>query len=261
MIVFNKISLICSLLLLSASFANAENSNVDGDKKALDQMALMFQKLGGREVWANAKSIYTVERVRHYKYGDGIIETVWRDLENPGASIKLMHPNLNLIYAWNSKFGWVSRKGSLRDLSDDEISQKEIHWHRDLYTLLHQLALGERKLSLKALKPYGFKVLDEDKKKIGEFRLTPGGELSQWQRFGGQESVTYIYGPYKSFGLVNFPDWSTTSDGHWGSYIVQLQPNNLPFEANVSLEKPLSDCTESDWQGGAVNSKCIPKKP
>jgi len=261
MIVFKKFSLICSILLLTASFASAENNNLEGDKKALEQMELMFQKLGGRQIWANAKSIYTVERVRHYKYGDGIIETVWRDLENPGASIKLMHPKLNLVYAWNRTSGWVSREGKLRDLGEDEIDQKEAHWHRDLYTLFHQLALGERELSLKVLKPYGFKVLDEDRKKIGEFRLTPQGELSQWQRFGGQESVIYIYGPYKSFGLVNFPDWSTTSDGHWGSYIVQLQPNDLPFKVNVSLEKPILDCADSDWQGGAVNTHCVSKKP
>ncbi|MFT5208606.1 MAG: hypothetical protein ACI9CE_000320 [Flavobacterium sp.] len=264
MIVFKKCSLVCSLLLLMVAFARAEiaeTNNVGGDKKALDRMETMFQKLGGREVWAKAKSIYTVDRVRHYKYGDGIIETVWRDLEKPGASIKLMHPKLNLVYAWDSDSGWVSREGSLRDLSDDEIDQKESQWHRDLYTLFHQLALGERKLSLKVLKPNGFKVLDENRRKIGEFALTPEGELYQWQRFGGEVSITYIYGPYKSFGMINFPDWSTTTDGHWGSYIVQIQLNELPFAANASLEKPELDCAVSDWQGGAVNTQCAAKKP
>lgn len=241
---------------LSRVSSSESSSSFAGDRLAIERMERMLEKLGGREVWANTLSLLTVERVRHYKYGDGIIETVWRDLDQPGASIKLMHPDLNLVYAWDSTQGWVSRNGVLRDLSKDEIHQKEVHWQRDLYTLFHQLALGDRKLTLKVLKPNGFKILDEDKKKIGEFRLTRSGELYQWQRFGSQKSETYIYGPFKSFGVLNFPDWSTTTDGHWRSYIVQVQPSFKPFGIHVSMEKPESDCSKSDWHGGAVNTNC-----
>jgi len=223
-------------------------------------MEIMLEKLGGKEVWANARSVYTVERVRHYKYGDGIVETVWRDLEKPAASFKLMHPKLDLVYAWNKEFGWVSRDGAVRDLSRDEIQQKIVHWSRDIYTLFHQLAKGERELTIKTMKPNGFRVLDEKKKKIGEFRLTPNGELYQWQRFGSKESVTYIYGPHKSFGAVNFPDWSTTTDGHWASYALQIQPSPKSFESQVSMEKPQPDCDEQAWKGGAVNYDCHEKK-
>ena len=242
------------------SSSELSSSSFAGDPLAIKRMERMLEKLGGRKIWANTLSLLTVERVRHYKYGDGIIETVWRDLDQPGASIKLMHPDLNLVYAWNSTRGWVSRDGVLRDLSKDEIHQKEVHWQRDLYTLFHQLALGDRKLTLKVLKPNGFRILDEDKKKIGDFRLTSSGELYQWQRFGSQKSETYVYGPLKSFGLLNFPDWSTTTDGHWRSYIVQVQPSFKSFSTHVSLEKPESDCSESDWHGGAVNTNCKENK-
>lgn len=239
---------------------SSTSSSIVGETLALERVDKMLEKLGGRKVWANTKSLYTVERVRHYKYGDGIVETVWRDLEKPGASIKLMHPDLNLVYAWNSQQGWVSRDGVLRDLSEDEIHQKEVHWQRDLYTLFHQLALGERKFTVKLLKPDGFRIFDEEKKKISEIRLTRSGELYQWQRFGSQKSETYIYGPLKSFGIVNFPDWSTTTDGHWRSYIVQVQPSFKSFDSHVPMEKPESDCSDLAWQGGAVNTNCHENK-
>lgn len=235
------------LVILSAS---SYGGGLEGDPKALHRVELMFETMGGREVWANARSLYTMERARHPAYGDGIIASFWRDLEKPGEYARLSHKNLDVSYAWNEREGWISRNGELRDFNDDEMKERRYYWGREIYTLYRQLAKGERKLTVRSVEPNGFYVLDETGDKVGEFRLTPRGDLYFWQQLGGDNPVAYVYGPHKDFGEISFPDWGTATDGGWGFYYVQVKPSPKPFHAHVDLTKP-----DTTWSGGALKKK------
>ncbi len=216
-------------------------------------MNRMLEQLGGRDVWANARSLFTMEKARHIDYGDGVVATFWRDLEHPAEKAEFKHSELRVVYAWDKLGGWISSDGEIRDFIDDEISERVSLWHRELFTLYHQMALGNRALKLEKLNPNGFRVFNEESEAIGEFRITPDGELYYWKRLHGNKSKTYLYGPHKSFGAIHFPDWNTSSDGEWGSYFVQVLPSKKPFADHVSIRKPITK-----WQGGAVRKDCTP---
>ena len=221
---------------------------LEGDSRALERVAAMLESLGGREAWANAKSLYTMERARHPAYGDGIVTTFWRDLENPGEHARISHEKLDVHYAWSEKGGWISNDGEVRDFNRKEMKERLYYWHREIYTLYHQLTKGERNLTVRDAKPDGFYVLDEKNEKIGEFRVTADGDLYFWKQMGGDNPVAYVYGPHKDFGAVSFPDWGTASDGGWGFYYVQVRPSRKPFSAHVELKKPATS-----WTGGALH--------
>ena len=239
--------LLCWMLALLCLPASAGGLN--GDTRALERVATMLDSLGGREVWASAQSLYTMERARHPAYGDGIVATFWRDLEQPGEHARLAHEKLDVHYAWNGDGGWISHDGDVRDFNRDEMKERIYYWHREIYTLYHQLAKGERKLTVRDTEPDGFIVLDEKGEKIGEFRLTADGDVYFWKQVGGDSPVAYVYGPHKDFGSVSFPDWGTATDGGWGFYYVQVRPSRKPFNTHVDMKKPATS-----WSGGAIPS-------
>jgi len=94
----------------NASQANVPQSNIlqhkaaqDKNSEAVEQVDKMLSRLGGRKVWQSVRSLYTMEKARHPKYGDGIIASHWRDLEEPAEKGELKHANLSTKYAWNAK--------------------------------------------------------------------------------------------------------------------------------------------------------------
>lgn len=238
-----------SMCLLIVFCMPSHGGGLNGDTRALERVATMFDSLGGREAWASARSLYTIQRARHPAYGDGIVATFWRDLEQPGEHARLSHEKLDVHYAWSSSGGWILRNGEMRDFDRDEMKERLYYWDREIYTLYHQLALGQRNLTVRDAEPDGFYVLDEQGDKIGEFRLTADGNLYFWKQEGGKNPVAYIYGPHKDFGSVSFPDWGTSTDGGWGFYYVQVRPSRKPFSAHVELTKPVTT-----WSGGALHN-------
>lgn len=163
MLIFANLRLLCSLAVLSlfAMPGIAAETAIKGDPEALERMYRMLDNLGGRETWASARSLYTMEKARSSSHGDGIIATFWRDLEHPAEKVELKHPDLDVVYAWDESGGWISRNGDYREFVDDEIGEKVFLWHREIHTLYHQLATGEIPLTLKTLNPDGFRGLPQ----------------------------------------------------------------------------------------------------
>ena len=224
----------------------------DGDVSALQRVEQMLESIGGREAWANAKSLYTMERAWHPTYGDGIVASYWHDLEKPGEFTRLSVVDREIVYGWNEQGGWISRDGELRDYKSDELAERRFYWHREIYTLYHQLAEAKRDLTVKSTERNGFVVIDEADEIIGEFRLTPEGSLYFWGQTCVKDPVAYVYGPHKNFGAITFPGWGTSTDGKWGFYYVQVKPSNKPFDAHVDMTRP-----EKAWSGGAIKKdKC-----
>ncbi len=248
-----RLFLIALYSLLFVSNA-ATAGGLVGDAKALARLDAMFETLGGRDTWASARSLYTMERARHPKYGDGIVAVFWRDLAEPGEYARMSHEKFEIKYAWDESGGWLLRDGELRDFSDDEMAERRFYWHREIYTLYHQLAQGKRKLTLKSVEPNGFLVMDEQGEKISEFMLTADGDLYMWRQLGGDDPVAYVYGPHKDFGKVSFPDWGTSTDGGWGFYYVQVKPSSKSFASHVDITPP-----NQGWAGGAIKKdQCEP---
>lgn len=225
--------------------------NVQGSEKALHRLHLMFESMGGNEAWANAKSLYMIQRTRSPRIGDGILTMSWHDLEAPGEWGDVQHANLKVRYAWSEDGGWLRKGGEYRDYIADEIKERMFYWERDLYTLYRRLARDEAGYTVKAAEPFGFTVLNSEFEEIAEFQLTRDGELYRWQQLGGKKQHTLLFGPYKSYGETRFPDWMTSADGTWGAYQIQVMPSPIAFREQVSLKKPVRE-----WHGGAVKSNC-----
>ncbi len=223
-----------ALAITPAAFANG----LAGSEEALARVDLMLEGMGGKERWANAKTLYIEERSYHPSTDGPITSTFWRDLEKPGEWTSLKSGTFDVLYAWDASGGWFSRNGELRDYSKEELEERRYYWHREIYTLYHQLARGERALKIESVDLNGFSVTNEDDEKIGDFHLTKTGDLFFWQQFGGEDPVAYVYGPKKEFGTIEFPDWGGSTDGNWRFYYVDLKLSSEPIDRHTSLQRP-----------------------
>ncbi|MCB1693282.1 MAG: hypothetical protein KDI19_10985 [Pseudomonadales bacterium] len=239
---------LCLVALLLASTPDLLAAGLHGDQEALARVDRMYARLGGKALWAGARSLHTIERARDPKYGDGIVATYWRNLEAPGERVEYRSADLNLVYAWDEEGGWMMRDGKVTDFTGDEIRERAASWRGDLYTLFHQLAAGTRNLEVRSLAPDGFDVLDEAGSKMAEYHLTRDGDLYRWRQFQGDTPTSWVYGPHRNFGDVSFPDWGTSSDGDWGFYYLAVEPSDKPFSRNASTHKP-----KTEWLGGALH--------
>lgn len=235
-IVFVATFAVAAVILFAPNSAHAQG--MSGDEEALARVDLMLERIGGKDLWAGAKTLYIEERSYHPNTEGPITSTFWRDLEKPGEWTSLKGEGLDILYAWDAASGWLSRNGEVRDFSEDEMEERRYYWHREIYTLYHQLAKGERALTISTVGINGFSVANEEGDKIGEFHLTKTGDLFFWQQFGGEDPVAYVYGPKKDFGSVKFPDWGGSTDGNWRFYYVTLEHSSESVDQHVSLAKP-----------------------
>lgn len=222
---------------------------VAGQQDADRQVERMLANLGGREVWASAKSVFTMERARYPVYGDGIIASHWLDLEAPGERMAMLGESLDLEWAWQPSGGWFRRGEDVRDFESDELAERQNAWERDLFRLLQRLARNDAALAVRAIDKGGLHI-SEGESALGELWLTRDGDLFRWKRPGKKE-VTMIFGSMQDFGNVRFPDWGTSATGEWSAYYTQILLSPKPFLSNTTLRHP--HARTPNWQGGALH--------
>lgn len=221
-----------------------------------DRVDMMLEALGGRQVWAAARSVHTMERARYPVYGDGVVASHWLDLELPAEKVAISGERVDIEWAWQASGGWVRRGDEVRNFEGKDIEDRRAVWNVDLVRLLMRLARKDAAFELKPLDPLGILVLDKGEP-VAEFYLTRDGELFKWRRLQGKE-VTMIFGSLRNFGKVRFPDWGTSTTGEWSAYFTLVQLSNQPLAQNVSFKKP--GATGSEWHGGALHpDRCEPE--
>ncbi len=221
---------------------------------ASERVESMLEALGGREIWASARTLYLTERARHAVYGDGIVATHWRNLEAPGERMRWDGDHIDFEMAWTSQQGWVRRGGDLRDLKPAELNTRRLAWPGDLFVLLHRLATNDKTLTI-ALDGSSIIVTDPAGTRIARLQLTNRDEISVWEK-AAEHPAMFLFGPYRRFGEVRFPDWSAISNGEWAAYHVQLRLSQQAFLKNVSVKRPCLG-----WQGGALHGAGCDETP
>lgn len=236
-------------LLLAAPLASA------GPKDPDVQVERLLTNLGGRDVWASAQSVHTMERARYPVYGDGIIASHWLDLEAPGERMAMRGQSIDLEWAWQPSGGWFRRGEDVRDFEAEELVARRNAWERDLFRLLRRLARNDDALTVSVIDKGGLRIT-EGESALGELWLTRDGDLFRWKRLGKKE-VTMIFGSIQDFGNVKFPDWGTSATGEWSAYYTQIFLSPKPFLSNTSLRHP--NARAPNWQGGALHrEQCEP---
>lgn len=226
-------SMIAVFSALMAALASAQAQDLKGDADAVDAVRLMIDRLGGEEVWSNARSMHLVYEGWRTEPPEPVVEEAWRDLAEPYQHAVFEGRSFETKFSMTPDASWLSLTGRHRPFTDEEHGENLAFWDFDFYTIIRNLAAGDERITLRT--GAGGRVLIEGPGGAdwGWFEIDAAGQPVRWGAvYGGDEPLEYLYGPVKSFGNVNFPAWGTASDGSWRfDYLtIDVSRDPIPFE-------------------------------
>lgn len=223
-------ALLCAIALTSLASAQAADSKLKGDPKAVALIERMIDRLGGTATWSNARSLHLEYRVWRTDPDEHLIERAWRDLREPNQRIELLSPSAPVTWTFTRTSGWVSRSAGITTLSEKRHASAVKDWPFDFYTIIRSLAVADQQLILKFVAPRRVAVTNTAGADWGWWEIDSTGAPLKWGVSFDDGPVEYVYGPVKEFDGLRFPAWGSAVDGSWRfEYaVVRLSPEPIP---------------------------------
>jgi hypothetical protein len=212
-----KIAKAVSALLIGAFFAaGGAAAELKGDKKAVERANLMIDRLGGAEVWAEARSLYVEYEGWRSDPAQPVDERAWRSFDKPDQKLAFEGRQSDTIFHMTEEASWLEfSERPTRIFTEEEHAQNLAFWDFDFYTIIHNLARGDERMRLRFEEPRTVRLIGPDNADWGWFEIDETGQPIRWGAPDGDDQLEYIYGPVRAFGNVNFPAWGTARDGFW----------------------------------------------
>ena len=229
--------LIAAALLTPAQTPQPVREGLRGDPEALAMARTMLERMGGREVWAKAATLYIVEEVHHPGERLPYRSEAWRSLREPKIRGTAKSAELDRSFANTPEQGWSLRGGRLTTLDAMQVRQWLGRWQRNIYVMYHRLAREDPSLWLVKEQGRGFAVLDaRSGERLCAFEVTAGGEVLRWSASFGVGTEEWIYGPLAEFGAVRMPAWGVRLQDSYRFYYREVRLSSSP--PPVSFDPP-----------------------
>lgn len=208
---------IASLAFLAALLAVPAHAELRGSDEARARAALMMERLGGAETWANARTLYLVYSGWRTGPDAPMIEEAWRDLTTPYTVMTYRrerdaYPDVE--FHQRPDRSWLIVRGERRPFDANENAENQRFWHYDFYTVLRRLAAGDEAIAV-ALDDNRLTLTGPAGEDWGWFQIDDTGQPVRWGAMSDGEPLEYIYGPVVPFGDIAFPAWGTSVTGDW----------------------------------------------
>lgn len=232
------------LLLLAASClgsapAAAQEARLAGDARAVEAVERMLKRLGGRAVWARARTLYLEYDGWRLRPNEPVIERAWRDLREPYQRAEYEGRTFYVVYGLSPQQSWVSRNGrvTLVDAAEHATTLEEYPY--DFYAIIHNLAAADSRLRLEWREPNRVMVKTADGRERCWWIIDSTGAPIKWgaPASGGNPPLEYIYGPVRQFGNINFPAWGSSMDGGWRWTYLKVDVSTEPLSVSVTPPK------------------------
>ncbi|MGE0046437.1 MAG: hypothetical protein AB7J28_06555 [Hyphomonadaceae bacterium] len=230
----NLIARLCALcVLLVAAFAPAGAAAQDlrGDPRAVAAVERMFERFGGRDVWASARTIHVEYNVWRTEPDEHLIERAWRDMRTPNQRIEMQSPSAPFVWAFTPESAWVERGGVARAISAENHANALGFWPYDFYTMLHRLAAGDEEIELAFEAPRRVLARSRAGADWGWWEIDANGALLRWGAPDGDDTLEYVYGPVRRFGPIAFPTWGAATNGSWRFEYARIELSDEPIDA------------------------------
>lgn len=231
--------IIMSLVCVCVGVAEADMRDLQGDPEAVDSIQRMIARFGGEVVWARARSLYVEYDGWRTEPNEPVMEYAWRDLEETWQRSEYVGQSFHTVAVLTPQEAWYYRyaSGNFIQVDEEALAQRQARYPFGFYTILHAFASGDPRITLEWQAPDTVIVRNSDGPAISQWRTDSTGALLEWRTVlaDGRE-YAYLYGPMRSFGVVNFPEWGIASDGSWRWNYAQVEIS--PEPPAVSFEPP-----------------------
>ena len=217
--------------LLTLGFASAGAQTLKGDPQAVAAAERMIDRLGGKDVWADARSLYLEYHGWRTDPPEPVVERAWRDLTQPYQHMAFEGRSFETKFSMTPQRSWLERVSGNRQFSAEEHAQNIAFFDFDFYTIIRNLAAGDERITLKVGDDGRILIEGPAGADWGWFEIDGTGQPVRWGASYGGEPLEYLYGPVKAYGNINFPAWGTASDGSWrfDYVIVDVSRDAVPM--------------------------------
>lgn len=243
-------SRIFKALILAATIsvpapALADSADLRGDPEAVAAIEHMMDRFGGDAVWARARSLYVEYDGWRTQPNEPVMEYAWRDLEETYQRSEYVGQSFHTIAVLTPDEAWYYgyTSGNFIEVDAEALAQRRDRYPFGFYTILHAFASGDPRITLEWQAPDTVIVHNSQGPATSQWRTDSTGALLEWQAtLADGTSYAYVYGPMRSFGLVNFPEWGIASDASWRwNYTrVEISPEAPP----VTFDPPAAALVE-----------------
>jgi hypothetical protein len=227
-----------TLLIMVTAFpaSAAEASRLQGDPKAVAAVERLVERLGGRSVWSRARTLYVEYDGWRTQPNEPVVERAWRDLTEPRQRAEYEGRSFHTIFGLSPALNWVSRNGKVERFDAESHAAAVERYPFGFYTSLRTFAVADPRVRLAWQEPDRAIVRTADGRERGWWQIDSTGAPIRWGAGSGSDTVEYVYGPVRPFGLVNFPAWGASTDGWWRWNYVRIEVSTA--ELPVSVETP-----------------------
>lgn len=223
-----------SVMITTTSYA----LELQGDDKAVERINLMLERLGGAEVWAEAKSVYLEYEGWRSNPAQPIDERAFRDMSEPNQYMIFEGRRSDTIFKMTREKSWLEYSEKKPRIFDTKEHAENIKfWDYDFYTIIHNLARKDQRIKLSFNAPRTVKLTGPDAADWGWFEIDDTGQPIRWGAMYGNEPLEYIYGPVTQYGNINFPEWGTALDGSWRFTYKVVDVSRNPITIDLTPPK------------------------
>ncbi|WDI32517.1 hypothetical protein PUV54_04825 [Hyphococcus flavus] len=214
---------------------NASALELKGDAEAVALADKMIDRLGGKEVWSGARSLYLEYSGWRADTSQPVDERAWRDVQQPIQHVIFESRSGDVSFNMTPETSWLEFSNRpARVFNEEEHANNLNFWNFDFYTIIHNLARGDDRLRLRFEEPQTIHIEGPGGADWGWFEIDQTGQPVRWGAPDGDDEFEYIYGPVKAYGNINFPAWGTASNGFWRFDYHKVDVSRYPFNKELT---------------------------
>ena len=223
------------LAVLAAMATNAAGAELKGDAEARARIDKMIERLGGAAVWSEAKSLYVEYEGWRSDPAQPIDERAWRGLSEPNQHVVFEGRRGDVTFNMTQDASWLDFSNRpTRRFNDEEHARNLDFWNFDFYTVIHNLARGDDRITLQFEEPRTVRIRGPEDADWGWFEIDDTGQPVRWGAPDGDDQLEYIYGPVRAYGNINFPAWGTARDGFWRFQYTEVDVSREPLDMSLT---------------------------
>lgn len=227
-----------SIIFWQIGAALQERTGLRGDSAAIAEAEAMVEAMGGREIWAQLKSVHFIHRWSPWYRVDSYLENEILDLTGPRSWVEMeseIYHRLR-VYSPEHKY-WNIENGKFSYGSENSFqnAMKRAPYH--FCRIARGIAIGDAYYEVR------FGKGDIPNSRRLEF-YGPDGELGGWIILNARKEpivwatmqYRYIFGPMKQYGNLRVPDWGVYENGITCFQMISLTGSDQA--PNLSLFEP-----------------------
>jgi hypothetical protein len=191
---------------------SVKNYAQTSDPEAIRKADLLIERLGGHKIWAEAKHLYTKEKISRININGEFTGEFWRSYTKPAYIEKLKGSTIDFEELRNVDSGWSINKGVITKMEAEDLFEEWKGSQQEPYRIYHRIARKDSNLVIKLVGESRLDFYERNGRKLCWILIDKSNAPVSWGNIYRSRLNQHNYGPLKQFGNIYMPTWGVSID-------------------------------------------------